>query len=91
MNANELVTKQDLVNLKTELLSAMQSLVSQADNTKKKWLKTSEVKEMLGLSSSGLTNLRIKGTLPFTKLSGVIYYDYSEIMKILESNKQNYN
>lgn len=91
MTANELITKQDLLNLKAELLSAMQSLVNQADMTKKKWLKTNEVKEMLGLSSSGLSNLRINGTLPYTKLSGVIYYDYSDIMKILESNKQNSN
>lgn len=91
MTANELVTKQDLVNLKAELLSAMQSLVSQADKTSKKWLKTNEVKEMLGISSSGLSNLRINGTLPYTKLSGIIYYDYSDILKILESNKQNRN
>lgn len=91
MTANELITKQDLLNLKAELLSAMQSLVNQADMTKKKWLKTNEVKEMLGLSSSGLSNLRINGTLPYTKLSGVIYYDYSDIMKILESTKQNSN
>ena len=91
MTANELITKQDLLNLKAELLSAMQSLVNQADMPKKKWLKTCEVKEMLGLSSSGLSNLRINGTLPYTKLSGVIYYDYSDIMKILESNKQNSN
>ena len=91
MTANELITKQDLVNLKAELLSAMQSLVSQADKTSKKWLKTNEVKEMLGISSSGLSNLRINGTLPYTKLSGIIYYDYSDILKILESNKQNRN
>jgi len=34
-----------------------------------------------------LQNLRIKGTLPYTKIGRVIYYDHDEIKKILEDNR----
>ena len=52
----------------------------------KKWLKSPEVRELLSISTGTLQNLRINGTLPYTKIGGVIYYDYDEILKILEEN-----
>lgn len=86
----DIVTKQDLLQVKTELLNALKETLSQISATAtKKWLKSAEVQEMLGISASGLQNLRIAGTLPFTKLSGIIYYDYQDIASILEKNKRN--
>jgi hypothetical protein len=90
MDITEIVTKQDLLQVKTELLNALKETLSQINaNATKKWLKSSEVQEMLSLSASGLQNLRVAGTLPFTKLSGIIYYDYNDIASILEKNKRN--
>ncbi len=90
MDITEIVTKQDLLQVKTELLNALKETLSQTNaNATKKWLKSSEVQEMLSLSASGLQNLRVAGTLPFTKLSGIIYYDYNDIASILEKNKRN--
>jgi hypothetical protein len=43
---------------------------------------------MLGISPGTLQNMRVNGTLPFTKMGGILFYDSAEIQKILESNKQ---
>ena len=87
MEVNELVTKADILQLKTDLLSALSEVMNRSSNVQKRWLKSNEVMELLSLSSSGLQNLRINGTIPFTKLGGAHYYDYQEILKILEANK----
>lgn len=87
MDVNQIVTKKDLVLLKEELLTELKESMSNARNTKK-WLKSIEVQEMLSLSASGLQNLRVSGKIPFTKLSGVIYYDYDDILSTLSKNKK---
>ena len=89
MNADELITKTDLLQTEAHIIKAVSDLMNRSCNLPKKWLKSNEVMELLGLSSSGLQNLRINATIPYTKLGGVIYYDYEEILKILEKNKRN--
>ena len=89
MDANELITKADLLQTEAKLLAAFSEVMNRSGNMPKRWLKSNEVMKMLGLSSSGLQNLRINATLPYTRLGGVIYYEYDEIVKILEKNKRN--
>lgn len=84
----DIVTKQDLLQVKTELINALNEALSQVNTKSKKWLRSAEVQEMLGISSSALQNLRISGSLPYTKLSGIYYYDYNDISEILEKNKR---
>jgi len=50
----------------------------------KKWLKSKEVRKLFNISPGTLQNLRAKGTLPFTRVGGVIYYDAQDIQRILE-------
>jgi predicted DNA-binding transcriptional regulator AlpA len=84
----DVVTKSDLEQVKTDLIAAVKEAVTQAGGSmSKKWLKSTEVMDKLSLSASGLQNLRINGTIPYSRLGGVIYYDNSEIEKILEKNK----
>jgi hypothetical protein len=52
-----------------------------------KWLKSNQVRKMLLVSPGTLQNLRINGTLPYTKIGGVIFYDYEDIKKMLEKHK----
>jgi isocitrate dehydrogenase kinase/phosphatase len=40
------------------------------------------------VSPGTLQNLRVNGTLPFTKIGGVIFYDYDDIQRMLEENKR---
>ncbi|MDY7397029.1 helix-turn-helix domain-containing protein [Aureibaculum sp. 2210JD6-5] len=86
--AATIITTEDLHEFKLELLDGIKSLLK--DNPQsipKKWLKSAEVKEFLGISPGTLQNLRINGTIPYTKIGGVLYYDYEDICKILEKNR----
>lgn len=86
--ATEVLTMEDLQEFKRELLQEMKSLFENgASGNNKKWLKSTEVREMLGISPGTLQNLRINGTLPYSKMGGVIYYDHEEIQHILASNR----
>lgn len=85
-----IITPEDLQEFKDQLLKEITALLSQrhAPMTRK-WLKTPEVRRILGMSQGTLQNLRINGTLPFTKIGGLIYYDSADIDKMLEERKQN--
>ncbi|WP_258539103.1 helix-turn-helix domain-containing protein [Flagellimonas abyssi] len=77
-----------MMEFKVELLEDIKDLLeNQNKQTNKKWLKSNEVRELLGISPGTLQNLRINGTLPFSKIGGVLYYDYQEIIEVLEKHK----
>lgn len=86
--AATIITTDDLMEFKMELLQEIKQIINnQSGSPAKKWLKSPEVRELLGISPGTLQNLRINGTLPYTKVGGVLYYDHSEIMKVLEKNR----
>ena len=85
----EIITKQDLEVFKQELLTALQDLLQVHPTDQKKWLKTNEVRKILKLSPGTLQNLRINGTLPYTKIGGVYFYPHDEIIKLLRENLRN--
>lgn len=86
--AARIITTEDLWEFKMELLDDIKKLLSkETGQLSKKWLKSPEVRELLGISPGTLQTLRINGTLPYTKMGGVLYYDYQEIMQILQKNK----
>ncbi|MEC7769824.1 MAG: helix-turn-helix domain-containing protein [Bacteroidota bacterium] len=83
-----IITTEDLMEFKMELLEDIKELLENHNvHSNKKWIKSHEVRELLGISPGTLQNLRINGTLPFTRIGGVLYYDQGEIMEILERNK----
>lgn len=85
-----IITPEDLQAFKKELLEEIKKLLAQHNNSPhRKWLKSPEVRRMLTLSPGTLQNLRVNGILPFTKIGGVMYYDYDDIIKMLEKNKHN--
>ncbi|MFL1013338.1 helix-turn-helix domain-containing protein [Flavisericum labens] len=86
--AATIITTEDLREFKMELLDDIKQLLdNQSGHVTKKWLKSPEVRDLLGISPGTLQNLRINGTLPYTKVGGVLYYDYQEIMQVLEDNR----
>jgi hypothetical protein len=82
----ELITKHDLQQFKVELLNDLKALMKPSCEANKEWLKSSEVRKLLKISSATLVTLRVNGTLRYTKLGGMLYYRYSDIVKVLESN-----
>jgi hypothetical protein len=83
----EIVTTDDLREFKIELLDELKEILKQHHGQpSKKWLKSYEVRELLGISSGTLQTMRNNRTLPFTKIGGVMFYDYENIKKMLEEN-----
>ena len=82
------VTIQDLQEFKEELLQELKDLLKRsAEGNMKKYVKSSEVIELLKISSGTLQNLRANGTLPYSKVGGIIYYNYEDIQKVMDANK----
>lgn len=88
MLTEEIATKGDLNTLKSELIKEFSQLQNNR-SIPNKWLKSTEVQKILKISAGTLQTLRVNRTLPFTKLGKTIFYDYNDILKILESNKSN--
>lgn len=85
MNANEILTREDLKAFKTELLQEIKTLLkAQSQDQNKKWLKSQEVRKMLIISPGTLQNLRVNGTLRYTKIGSLIYYKQEDINTLLE-------
>lgn len=86
--AIEVITREDLFEFKRELLKDIAILVKSEETKKQKWLKSGEVKQLLNISSGTLQNLRINGTLTYTKVGGTLYFDSDDIDKLLQQNKK---
>lgn len=82
---NELLTREDLQQFRMQLLSELKEVLQQSKQSTKQWLKSSEVRRMLGISHGTLQNLRITRSLPYTKLGGIMFYRHEDIEKILEA------
>jgi hypothetical protein len=88
--AASVATPDDLQQLKTELLEEIKKLLSQRQHgTTLRWLKSHQVRRLLTISPGTLQQLRIKGTLPFTRIGGIIFYDAEDVEKMLATNKRN--
>ena len=91
MPAN-ILTTDDLREFKLELLQEFKDLLFSANsariNSTKRFLKTSEVLELLDLSPTSLQNLRNARVLPYSKINGTIFYDWNDIVQLIESNKK---
>ena len=88
--AANIITLEDLQSFKQELITELQKILSQRQTTPtRKWLKSNEVRRLLLLSPGTLQHLRVTGTLPFTKIGGVIFYDYDDIQMMIEDHKRN--
>jgi hypothetical protein len=85
MMTNELLTREDLQQFRMQLLSELKEVLQQSKQSTKQWLKSSEVRKMLGISHGTLQNLRITKSLPYTKLGGIMFYRYEDISKVLEA------
>jgi hypothetical protein len=84
--AVNILTKEDLSAFKEELFEEIRTVLLQSPHQQKKWLKTDEVRKLLKVSPGTLQTLRVNGTLAWSKLGGIIYYDADHIQKILAEN-----
>lgn len=79
----EIITKEDLHQFKNELIKEIRSIVNPTQSETKEWLRSTDVRKMLKISPGTLQNLRINGTLRFTKIGSIMYYKYEDIVSLL--------
>jgi hypothetical protein len=84
--AAEIITKEDLNEFGEKLINQIKGLLGKSTAEQPKWLKSYQVKNMLKISPGTLQNLRVNGTLRYTKIGGILYYKMEDIQKVLEGN-----
>lgn len=84
----EIITKEDLENFKTDLFKELKQLLPAERTEPKRWLKNSDVRRLLNVSLGTLQNLRINGTLPFTKIGGTTFYRADEVEKMMAKDSK---
>ena len=89
--ALEIITKEDLEIFRVQLLDDLKQIIQPKQVSTREWIKSSEVRTLLKISPGTLQNLRVNGTLPFTKIGGIIYYSSNGINEMLEGNKTHQN
>ena len=83
-----IITTDDLRDFKIELLAEIKKiLIKQSGSGLKKYLKSSEVLDLLKISAGTLQNLRVNGTIPYTKMGSIIFYEADEIQKVMTANR----
>jgi transposase len=84
-----IVTNEDLQSFKKELISELTTLISARPQIPLKWLKSYQVRELLGISPGTLQNLRLSGKIEYTKINGLTFYKYEDIVEMMEKEKKN--
>jgi hypothetical protein len=83
----EIITKEDLNEFRQLLIADLSTLLAIKPQQQKKWLKSNEVRKLLNISPGTLQNLRINGTLIYSRVGGIIFYESAHIDKLLNQNK----
>ncbi len=82
----EIATREDLEKFRVQLLNDIKQLIEPKQQVAvKQWLKASDVRRLLNISSGKLQTLRISGKLRSSKIGGVNYYKHDDIQQLLES------
>lgn len=87
----QIITTDDLREFKLEFMDHLNQLFSSQAKIlpeQKRFLKSAEVMSLLDMSPSTLQNLRITRALTYSKIGGTIYYDWEDIVKLMEKNKK---
>ncbi|GAC1314059.1 MAG: helix-turn-helix domain-containing protein [Mucilaginibacter sp.] len=79
----ELITKEDLQQFGRELIEQVKQLAGGSRSPENQWLKSAEVRKLLKISPGTLQNLRINGTLRFTRIGSIMYYRLEDINSLL--------
>jgi len=86
----DVITKEDLEIFRVRLMGDIREILTAHPSEPKEWLKSMEVRKILKISNGTLQNLRIAGKLYYSKIGGIYYYRYPEIMSLLEAGKNTF-
>lgn len=84
----EIVTKAELSELRTEILEKLEQIARHTCATSpevKPYLRSAEVKRLLGISHGKLQQMRDRGQIKFTRVDGTLFYRASDIDALLKN------
>ena len=89
LTKDQIVTVGDLEIMKSEILDSIRRIGKENNihSPVRKWMKSAEVRALLGFSPGKLQALRESGMLAFTKIGGNIYYDPEDLKKLFSENR----
>jgi hypothetical protein len=86
IHPSQLITGQDLERFRQKMIIDLEDVIRKHLHiTPKKWLKSYEVCKLLKISPGTLQRLKANGTIPYSKVGGVHYFDYEKILGVLET------
>lgn len=86
--AAEIITREDLEAFGNKLIAEIKRIIGKPGDEPAKWLKSYQVKNLLKISPNTLHKLRLEGTLKPTKIGGILYYKYEDIMDVLNGKSR---
>lgn len=81
------ITEEALEYRLEKLVVDITNSIGKNDNIESRWIRSKQVKELLGISDSKLQTMRINRSLTYSQIDGTYFYDRDSIMQILEQNK----
>ena len=78
----------DLKEFKEDLLQQLSKIVADSlRSDTKKWVKSAEVRTLLGISARHPSNMRLTDHYPNTKVGASLFYDINDIQKMISKTK----
>lgn len=84
----EIITLEDLQDFKRELISEISMLLGKAPANDRRWLKSYQVREILGISSGTLQHMRTTGKIRYSKVGGLALYDQNDVYAMMDAMKR---
>ena len=84
----EIVSKQDLIEFRNELICEIKQLLAEKNKQpSSRWLRSAQVRQLLSISPGTLQQMRVSGDLKYTKVGGIHFYQESDIESMLRKNQ----
>jgi len=82
------ITTEEFKAFQETFLNELREIKNQAnkDSIKREWIRSNDIKKLLGISHGKLQELRNNGKLKFSRIDNIIYYKLSDINQMLEDN-----
>ena len=81
------ITAEDLERQLQKVVDEVKSAVTITDSDNVRWIRSKQVKELLGVSDSKLQTMRINRSITYSQIDGTYFYDKESILSLLEQNK----
>jgi RecA-family ATPase len=81
--SQEILTKDDLEIFRQALLNDIKVLIQPLERDNEEWLRCSDVRKLLKISTGTIQNLRISGKLKSNKVGSIHFYKRSDVENMI--------